>query len=272
MTETQVADFVIGADIWIAGLEPVNKNTLSSPTLKLVAKYGVGIDNVDLDEIKRRGIQLGWTGGVNRRSVSELALGYMISHLRNIQTHNFNLRKGVWQKQGGREISEITVGIVGFGNIGGDLAQILRPFRPRILYTDLEPKNAASDLNAQFVPYDHLIQEADVITFHVPSTASTKQMYGRAEIRGTKQGAFIINTSRGDIVNFIEVVSAVRAGALGGFAADVFPEEPRDLQEFNGDARFIFTPHIGGNSSSSVLQMGRSAISHVKSFLLAGVQ
>ena len=257
-----------GARAAIVGLEPIDLQTLEQcQELRFISKYGVGLDNLDQEALRQRGVGLGWTGGVNRRSVSELALGFALGHFRNIVPSIIKMRQGIWEKAGGQQLSDATVGIVGFGHIGTDLAALLRPFGCRILYSDILDKSAiAADLGASPASYEEILAKADVITFHVPSTPLTKGMFGRRELGLVKANALIINTARGDIVDFVPTATAVRDGRLGGFAADVFIDEPQDLHSWADVPQLYFTPHIGGNAQEAILAMGRSAISHVVAF------
>lgn len=256
------------AEAVIVGIEPINDALLAAcPRLKLISKYGVGLDNLDLEAMARHGVLLGWSGGINRRSVSELVLGFALGHCRNIARSLVKMRRGEWDKDGGRQLSNTTVGIVGFGHIGSDLAALLKPFGCPVIYTDiLDKSKEASLLGATPATYEKLVAEADVISFHVPSTPLTRQMFGSREIARMKPTALVVNTARGDIVDFTTCCQAVRDGRLGGFAADVFPEEPVDVRHWSDVMGLYFTPHIGGNAREAVQAMGQAAIGHVVKF------
>ncbi len=254
----------------ILGTESFQKELIRelSPTLKVVSKYGVGLDNVDENALREFGVTLGWTAGVNKRSVSELALTFMMAHSRNIFASMFKMREGRWEKNGGRLLSGRKIGIVGLGNIGFDLAQLLLPFSCEIMYHDIEDRSAwIGSLPIQKVSFSHLLKESDIVTLHVPQEANTIHMIDSEEISQMKSSALLINTARGKIVNFDEAVAAVKEGRLGGYASDVFPEEPIDVSKLSDHYNFYFTPHIGGNANEAVLAMGRSAILHLKNFL-----
>lgn len=257
------------AQVAIIGTEPVNKKVIRScPTLKSICKYGVGMDNLDLEAMKEAGIHLGWSGGVNKRSVSELVLAFALGHARNVFYLVDNMQRGNWIKKGGFELSHCCVGIVGFGHIGTDVAKLLQPFGCSILIHDIVDKTLeAQKLGCKQVSYDELLSQADIITFHVPLTEQTHLMFNSEQIEKTKVGSLIINTARGNIVDFPAVCHGVRTQRLGGFGADVFPHEPFDSREYEIKDRFYFTSHIGGNSKEAVLGMGRSAIAHLKNYL-----
>ena len=250
------------ADGAIIGTDPLSGAVISKlKFLRSVGKYGVGCDNVDIESLKKAGIHFGWEGGVNRRSVSELALGFMLGHARNIFKSVSRMQNNSWEKNGGFQISGKTIGIVGFGFIGRDLAELLRPFGCAVLIHDvLDKSSVAREVGAKQVTYQDLLSRADVISIHVPGGATTKHMFGASEITRVKPSCLVINTARGGICDFDAVVSAVRSGKLGAYASDVFPEEPFIQSQLSIEHGFYFTPHIGGNAEEAVLAMGRSAI------------
>ena len=271
-TQEALAEFIGSAEYAVVGGEPVGEEVIAAcPNLEIVAKYGVGRDNLDEAALEAGGVKVGWTGGVNRRSVTELTLAFALGHLRNVWPSVSQMRRGQWVKVGGRELSGCTFGIVGLGHIGTDVARIVRTFGATVLYRDIVDRSAvAEELGLESMEYEELLREADVVSFHVPGTPLTKEMFGAAQVALMKPASLVINTSRGSVIEFAETVDAVRAGRLGGFAADVFPTEPFDASAFEGDDRLYFTPHIGGNSRESVMAMGRSAIDHLRRHLAGG--
>ncbi len=271
-TEGALAKFIGSAECVVVGLEPVGKEVMAAcPNLEIVAKHGVGLDNVDEAALADAGVKLGWTGGVNRRSVTELTLAFALGHLRNVWPSVSLMRRGEWEKVGGRELSGCTFGIVGLGHVGTDVASIVRTFGATVVYRDIVDRSAvAAELGLRSMEYEELLREADVVSFHVPGTPLTKEMFGEVQVALMKPDALVINTSRGSVIEFSDTVDAVRAGRLGGFATDVFPTEPFDASPFAGDDRLYFTPHIGGNSREGVMAMGRSAIDHLRQYIETG--
>ena len=272
-TEEALAEFIGSAEYALVGVEPVGEAVIAAcPNLEMVAKYGVGRDNLDEPALEAAGVKVGWTGGINRRSVTELTLAFALGHLRNVWPTVSLMRQGQWEKVGGRELSGCTFGIVGLGHVGSDVAMIVRTFGATVVYRDIVDRSViAEELGLRSMEYEELLQEADVVSFHVPGTPLTKGMFGEAQIAHVKPGALVINTSRGSVIEFAETVDAVRDGRLGGFAADVFPNEPFDASAFAGDDRLYFTPHIGGNSLESIMAMGRSAIHHLRRHIEGGI-
>jgi D-3-phosphoglycerate dehydrogenase len=259
----------IKPNIIILGLEEINEHILrENPQLKFISKFGVGLDNIDTNILEKFEVKLGWTPGVNKRSVSELTLSYALGHFRNV-FHSSNLmKKGVWEKNGGRILSNSIFGLVGFGNIGQDVADLLMNFGCKIVYNDILDKTyEAKKSGAIFMPIEDLFAQSDIISFHLPSTPITKNMFNNKAINLTKKSPFIINTSRGDIVDFQATVSAVENQKLSGFASDVFAEEPLNTSKWCENDNLIFTPHIGGNAREAVIAMGNSAINHIRNFI-----
>jgi phosphoglycerate dehydrogenase-like enzyme len=268
--EIQLADFLndARADGAIIGTDPLSANVIRSlKYLKAVGKYGVGCDNVDIGALDQASIHFGWEGGVNRRSVAELALGFMLGHQRNIFRSADRMQRGLWQKNGGYQLSEKTIGIVGFGFIGTDLASLLKPFGCELLIHDvIDKKDPAASYGAKQVSYSDVIERSDIITFHVPGGEKTKHMFSRSEIARARPHCLVVNTSRGRICEFDSVITAVKNHQLGGYASDVFPDEPMSRSDLTIEQGFYFTPHIGGNAEEAILAMGRAAIRGLASF------
>jgi len=256
-------------DAAIVGTELVDAAVLdAAPNLRVIAKYGVGLDNIDEAELSCRDITLAWTGGVNKRAVSELVLAFALGHFRNAAASIDLMRHGQWVKDGGRQLSNLRVGIVGFGHVGSDLALLLKAFGSDVVCHDiLDKAHEAAKVGARQVSYDDLLTSADMITFHVPATALTLGMFGARELARVKQSALIVNTSRGSVLDFDATTQALLRGRIGGLAVDVYPSEPFKLSpELAACSRLYATPHIGGNTREAVLAMGRSAIAGIRTF------
>ncbi len=266
--EDSLIDYLKSAEIAIIGTEPITDKVLDFCTnLKAICKYGVGMNNLDLKAISDRKLFLGASQGVNRRSVAELVMGFLIGHFRNLIPSVYKMSQGNWLKEGGRELSSAVIGIVGFGAIGQDLALLLKGFGCRVLCCDiLDKSKEARLLAATQVSYKDLLTQSNGISFHVPLTPQTHGIFGTNEIALVQKDTFVVNTSRGEVVDFLDVCQGVASKKLGGFASDVFPQEPFTTPYPVGD-RFYFTPHIGGNSKEAILAMGQAALSHVRQYL-----
>lgn len=246
----------------IIGLEMITEEILCQlPELKLISKYGVGLDKIDINALKNHNVLLGWKGGVNRRSVAELALCLIISLIRKIPEALRLTKNGQWQQIKGRLLSQKTVGIIGCGFVGKDLVGLLKPFEVRILIHDvIDLRDFSTRHQAKQVPLNHLLAESDIVTLHVPLNESTRLMIGSDELALMKPTSFLINTSRGGIVDEKALKENLRAQRIAGAAFDVFETEPPNDTELLQAPNFIATPHIGGSSEEAVLAMGRAAI------------
>jgi phosphoglycerate dehydrogenase-like enzyme len=264
----EILELIGNADAVIPGTEKITRDMIMKfRNVKFMSKYGVGTDNIDLEALKERGIPFGWSGGVNKRSVSELALCFMLGLSRNILFSGVEIKQGKWNKFGGRQLSEKTVGIIGCGHIGSDLLQFLRPFNCRILVNDIADKSATcKQWGAQQIGLDQLLAESDIVSLHTPLDATTKLMVNESFLRKMKKNAFLINTARGGLVNEQDLLNAVENGTISGAAIDVLHEEPPTDRSLVDHPRIFTTPHIGGNADEAVLAMGRSAIEHLVSF------
>jgi D-3-phosphoglycerate dehydrogenase len=258
----ELTKFLHGRVKAIIGLEVLDDAVLSgSPDLKVVSKYGVGLDMLDLAAMERRGVLLGWTGGVNKRSVAELVISSMIALLHRVPFACGEVRAGKWQQVRGRQLTGKTVGIVGCGHVGKDVAVFLRSFDCRVLAFDISdfPEFYAK---YQVVPsaLEELLREADIVTLHLPLNASTKNFLNAERLGLMKPGAYLINAARGVLLDEVKLKELLKSGRIAGAALDVFADEPPADRELLGLPDVIATPHIGGSTEEAVLAMGRAAI------------
>ena len=265
-----IAEFLSDADGVILGLEQMDLPVLKQlRNVKIIAKYGVGLDNLDVSSAKELGITVGWSGGVNKRSASEQALGFMLGLSRNLFFSSFPLKNGKWEKEGGSFLTGKTIGIIGCGHIGADVIYLLQAFKCRILICDILDKSGVVDTyGVTQVSQDELLAESDMISLHVSLTELTQGMVNEKFLKKMKPSAHLINNSRGLVVNQKALKNALQQKAIAGAALDVFESEPPDDLEFLSLPNLMVTPHIGGNANEAVLAMGRSAIRHLKEFFL----
>lgn len=261
--------FLSQANAWIVGREPVSQDVIFGLTgLKLIAKYGVGLDNVDLELCDRLGIKVATKPGVNALQVAELTLGLMLSALRNIAYTSRLLREGQWHKMGGVDLCGRTVGIVGCGHIGTRVLRLVRAFDCPALICDITDKRSlAESFGARQVSFEDLYQTADIVTAHVPLTPWTARMFNRSVFERMKPGSVFINTARGELVVEEDLQAALVTGPLRAAASDVFQVEPPQDDRLVGLDNFVGTPHIGGASLEAMLAMGRAAIEAVAQYL-----
>ncbi len=262
--ENELVDFYKDAEGIIVGLEKITPEILDQlPNLKIIAKYGVGLDNIDIDACIKKNIKIGWTGGVNKRSVAEMALGFMLALSRNLYITSNQLKSGFWNKNGGLQFTGKTVGIIGVGNIGKELIEILTPFNCNILVNDLKELGEYPKAKIQQVEKDLIFKESDFISIHTPLNNETKNLINIDVLNKMKNTSFLINTARGGIINEKDLKYALTNGIIAGAALDVYEVEPPYDLELLQLPNLICTPHTGGNASEAVLAMGMSSIEHL---------
>jgi D-3-phosphoglycerate dehydrogenase len=261
----ELISFLSKCDVAIVGLDKINEEILSKVTkLKAISKYGVGLDNIDFEACKKYNIDILHTAGVNKRSVSELALGCMLSLCRNIYVSSNNLKNDKWEKAGGIQLSDKIVGIIGVGNIGKDLIELLKPFNCKILVNDIiNQDNYYDENNLKEVSKDEIFKTADIITIHTPLNNNTQYIINKDSLSIMKQSAFVINTARGGIVNQDDLKYALKNNIIAGAAIDAYEVEPPEDKELISLPNLINTPHIGGNALEAVKAMGLSAIENI---------
>jgi phosphoglycerate dehydrogenase-like enzyme len=258
-----LVQFLRGHEKAITGLDVLDESVFRAvPELRLVSKYGVGLDMIDLDAARRHGVSVRWTPGVNRQAVAELTICFMIALCRNVVPLSTELAAGGWRHAGGRQLSSSTVGILGCGHVGQQVARLCRAFGATVVAHDIRAYDAFyRETGVTPVPLDALLQQSDIVTIHVPLDASTRGLVGARALARMKPGALLVNTARGGIVDEQALKDALAGQRLGGAAFDVFAVEPPVDGELLRLPTFFGTPHIGGGTREAVLAMGRAAIS-----------
>jgi phosphoglycerate dehydrogenase-like enzyme len=259
-------DFLDGYEKAITALEIIDDFILSRlPDLKVIGKYGVGLDMIDLYALKKYGVKIGWTGGVNKRSVSELVVSSAIALLHRSVFANMEVKNELWYQVKGRQLSECTVGIIGCGNIGKDLVKLLKPFNCKILSHDiLSFKNFYQENNILSVELEELLKESDVVTLHLPLDKSTKNIINKERLQMMKSDAILINLARGGLIDEVALKKILVEKKIAGAAMDVFEIEPPIDNEFALIDNVLITPHIGGSTEEAILAMGMAAIDGLK--------
>ena len=260
--------FLSDADGVIIGLENISSELLLKlPDLKIISKYGVGLDNIDFDACKIYNVEVGWSPGVNKLSVAEMTLGFMINLSRNLQLTSNQLKNGLWNKSGGLQLSGKTIGIIGLGQIGKELVRLLKPFNCQILSYDIVDQiEFCNKENVVITSLKELLKKSDIVTIHTPLTSVTKGLVNKSFLSSMKKSSFLINTARGPIIVFEDLKYALSNSIISGAAIDVYDDEPPKDKELLSLENLICTPHIGGNSFEAVISMGQSAINHLKTF------
>ena len=266
LSPSETIGFLKEADAAVIGRDRIDEEVLNHlPGLQIIAKYGVGLDNIDQASARRHGVKIGWTAGVNKESVAELALCFMLGLCHNVFISGNLLKQNIWKKNGGRQLAGKTVGIIGCGHVGTEVLRLLSLLGSTLLVCDIVDKSeVCRKYGAEIVAFDALIVQADIVSLHVPLTEQTEYMIGAAVLNRMKTSAFLINTSRGRVVDEAALKAALMENRIAGAALDVFNEEPPSDQELLTHPHFMGTPHIGGNTQEAVEAMGRAAIAHLK--------
>ncbi|MDA8560466.1 phosphoglycerate dehydrogenase [Nitrospinae bacterium] len=259
----ELIEFLKDADAAMIGRDLISAELVGSlPKLKMISKYGVGLDNVDQDALRCANIEFCVTFGINKRSVAELTLGFMIGLCHNMLSEK--LKEGFWQRKGGQQLSGKIVGVIGCGNVGQELVRLLQPFQCQVRVRDIAGRSEfCRQSGAVENEFEELIEQADIVTLHVPLTKDTENLINKSVLEKMKPSAFLVNTSRGRVVNQEDLHKALVSGEIAGAGLDVYCEEPPTDIEFLQLSNLMVTPHIGGNAKEAVEAMGMAAIQNL---------
>jgi D-3-phosphoglycerate dehydrogenase len=262
----ELIKFLQDCDSCIVGLERLNVTVLNQlPQLKVISRFGVGLDTLDLLEIQKRKIKIAYTAGANKRSVAELVLALALTTLRHLSLVNQELRAGVWKQNKGRELSHSTVGIIGLGAVGKDLALLLKAFQCEVLvYDPLLNKEFCRTHQLTPVSLDNLLQQADIVSLHIPLNRETHHLLNAERLSLMKSSAILINTARGGLVDENALKLMLKNHQLAAAAFDVFETEPVVDKQLVSLPNFFATPHIGGSTEEAILAMGFASIAGLK--------
>ena len=230
--------------------------------LKLIIRGGVGLDNIDVQYAEQNGIKVRNTPNASSSSVAEIILAHMFSLARFLNQSNITMKAGLWKKKEyvGVELEGKTLGIIGMGRIGSELAKKCTALGMKIIYFDLmDIKNI--DNNYRKVEFDELLGESDFISINI---SGTKSIIGSEELKMVKKGVFIINTSRGKALDEDAIITSLNDGTLGGVGLDVFLEEPSKNLELINHPKVSLTPHIGASTKEAQMKIGEEVINIIK--------
>lgn len=259
LTSTEVAQLLPGIDGYIAGLDGIDANALkTADRLKVIARYGVGFDNVDLAAAREKGIVVTNTPGANSVSVAELALGLILALARQIPDATQTVRQGKWPRLNGISLEDKTIGILGLGAIGKQLARRLAGFDCHILaYDPFADITFATANGITLESIDKVIAKSDFISLHLPLLPETRALVNAEFLAHMKKGAFLINTSRGEVVDETALLHALESGHLRGAGLDAFTVEPPDpTNPLLQLPQVVATPHLGAQTDGATSNMG----------------
>jgi glyoxylate reductase len=230
------------------------------PTVRHVASYGVGVNHLDLAACRQRGVLVTNTPGVLTDATADHAMALLLAAARRVAEGDRLVRAGGWKAVDpafmlGTEVTGKAVGVVGFGRIGQAFARRAQGFRMRILYAGPRPVSGFAE--ARHVPLETLLAESDFVSLHTPLTPQTENLLSRERIALMKQGAVVVNTARGAVVDDGALAEALRSGRLGAAGLDVFRDEPRVPEAYLGLENVVLTPHLGSGTRETRAAMAR---------------
>mgnify|MGYP000200465730 CR=1 FL=1 len=243
----------------------------ASPALKVVAKHGVGVDSIDVPAATAARIPVLISATANFQSVAEHTLGLMLCLAKDIPRMDGRMRQGFWDKTQyrGTELFRKTLGLVGFGEIGRRLSQLVAPLQMRVLIFDpyVPPESMPPGIE-RMSSLEPLLEEADIVSLHCPLTEKTRNLIGKKELRRMKKTSFLINTARGGIVDEEALIAALREGEIAGAGIDTFRKEPPDdLRQLCEAGKLVLTPHIAAATHEAVARMGIEAARNILAVL-----
>jgi phosphoglycerate dehydrogenase-like enzyme len=269
-TEDELIPLVGNVDAVLASTDHFTRRVfVAAPRLKIVARWGVGFDAIDTEAAAEHGIWITTTPGTNEHSVADCALTMILALARDLVVHVETTRAGRWARQIGSELLDETLGIVGFGRIGRQVALRATPFGMRILAHDpVVPDEAIRAGGAEPVSLEALMRQSDYISLHAPSMPETTDLINARTLAWCKPTAFLINTARGDLVHEEDLAAALRSGAIAGAALDVFKVEPvAKGSPLLSIPNILPLPHIAGITRQSAERMSAACVENILAVL-----
>ncbi len=267
-------ELIRDVDAAIVGVDVVDRTVLeAAQALKVVARFGVACDRVDLQAATERGIVVTNTPGANAVAVAEYTVGLMIGVMRHVAVHHARVTQGDWTVLQGRELAGKQLGLIGLGRIGLEVAKRCRAFGMQVGYFDLarRPESVEREWQLQYMSFDALLQWADIVSLHIPYVPGAGPLLGANEFRKMKPGAVLVNTARGELVDETALCDALRSGQLGGAALDVFSKEPLPPEHpLLRCPNVLLSPHAASHTAEAAYRMAEEAVQSVLD-VLAGL-
>lgn len=259
MTFEEIKDHIDDVEGVVAGVDDWNEEVFKiAPKLKVISRFGVGVDNIDIEAARKHGIQVTNAAGGNSNAVAELTIGLIISAMRNVPQLHATTREGQWDRFSGYEVINRTVGLLGFGNIARSIAKKLQGFDVNIVAYDKYPNmDAAKELNVSMMESDEVIAAADVLCMMLPSLPETQHFMNAETFAKMKDGSYFINTARGALVDEKALADALTSGKLRAAAIDVYEQEPTSPTNplFN-IPNIVTTPHTAAETYETYHSVG----------------
>ena len=257
VTEEGMIELLQGVDGAIIGVVPMTKFVLeNSPSLKVVSMHGVGVDHIDLEAAAQRGVVIANCQGVNDQSVADLTIGLMISIARDIPRIDTSVREGGWGAHAGSELWQKTLGLIGLGRIGHGVAKRALGFDMKVLAYDPYVKVDDVAKGISMASLDEVLKEADFVSLHAALSEETRHLIGEAQLKSMKSSAYLINTSRGALVDEAALYSALKEKQITGAALDVYDIEPPKESPLLQLDNIVLTPHVGAHTREAIERVG----------------
>lgn len=272
LTESEIIELLDDETVAIlAGTEKITENIMANAiSLKVISRYGIGLDNVDLDAAKKRGIVVCATSDAPCLAVAELALSLILDLSRKIALADKNVRSGKWVPLMGQLVSGKSLGIIGLGRIGKNLVKLVQPFNLNIYATDTYPDlDFSTSYNVKIVSLDTLLSKSDIISLHLPLDGETYRLIDKDQFSVMKPESIIINTARGGLINEEALLEALKNNKIAGAALDVYEKEPYSGELKNYD-NVILTPHIGSCAKETRMKMEMETVNNAIKILKEG--
>ena len=274
VTLAQLKPHLADADALIVAITEINAELLDyAPRVRIVCKHGVGVDNIDLAETRARGIWVTNVPNANKHAVADFTFALLLSLARQIPQANALTKGGEWPRIFATDAWGKTIGICGLGNIGKQVALRAKGFNMRVIAFDFfQDKAFAEENGIAFVDKDELLGQSDFITLHMPLTDSTKSFIALDDMRKMKRSAYLINASRGGVVNEADLFTALSGQMIAGAASDVFEAEPLAKHPLFALDNFIATSHIAGYTDGAVNAIGEHCVENIVAALVRKVR
>jgi D-3-phosphoglycerate dehydrogenase len=273
--ETLNAEMVAADALIVRSATKVTAELLdSAPKLRAVGRAGVGVDNIDLEAATKRGVLVMSTPGGNSVSVAEHTFALLLALARQIPQMDRAIHEGRWEKSSaaGTEVRGKTLGLIGLGRIGSEVAVRAEAFDMRVLaYDPFISEAAAREVSVELVPLDKLLAESDFVSLHTALSPATQNLINSATIEKMKTGARVINAARGELIDEAALAAALKSGKLAGAALDVFAEEPPKNSPLIGLSNVIATPHVAGSTTEAQEEVGTQVAVQIKDYLAEGI-
>jgi len=265
LAEEELVEHVRDVVGLIVGIDRITATVLEkAPALRVISKYGVGVDNIDLAAATAKNVVVTITPGSNSVAVAELTIGLMIAAARRLAQADRSVREGKWSPIVGQEVYGKTLGILGLGKIGKEVAKRAVAFGMKVVAFDsIKDKEFAERHEIEYVELESLLTISDFVSVHLPLTPSTRRLIGEAELRKIKSGAILMNTARGGIVDEQALLRALKEGWIAGAALDVYEEEPPTNPELLRLSNVVLTPHMGSHTVEAIQRMSLQAVQNL---------